>query len=378
MPLRIEQLAFGVSELLALLADEQGLEARRPSAPPDGVVVISTLVDREFPDGVCFELRLVSPPRRRHESGLTMVWYGEGGPSLPPWRLDVDIEVCSYPWASPEDLPGFADFRKFRSILDEFAQPRLIVPATNAGAFQVDYMALLALFAVKAKCLAPTEDLVRQFRGYCSGLFQDMFDKRYRRRVGSQDGLPLEEWTGIVDKVFGRLYHGKAGRGFTMPSRPESFRAYVWQALRGEFARLWGRTRVAGNDTGFPQSVAAAAANLGVSEMTVHRRLKRLGQSAWSPEAWESVSGQVRLKKQWQEITQELERSGSKPAAARKKVQRWKKDGLTPGEALQRMKPTHPRGVCSACREEGAIGEQYRGKFLCAECLAEKLNETSS
>jgi hypothetical protein len=302
-----------------------------------------------------------------------MLWYWAAR-GLPPWRLDVDVEVAVYPWPNPKDFPGFGEFRRFRSILDQYAQPRLVVPAANAAEFRDDYLALLALFAVKEKCLAPNDDLVRHFRAYCSGLFQETFDKRFRRRRGGQHGLSSDEWNGLVDKVFERLYHGKAGQGFTMPSRPKSFRAYVLKALGGEFATLWGRRQAAGNRTNFPQSIDDAAPVLGVTGMTVRRCMKRLGIRAWSREAWESVSGQIRPKKRWQEITKELERSGYKPDAARKKVQRWKRDGLTTAEARRRMN-TNRRGVCSACREAGAIGNQYRGKFYCIECLAEKQQE---
>jgi hypothetical protein len=377
--LSMEHLEFGVGELLAFLADERSVEARRPPAPPDGGVWIHTVAGLTFLDGSNFELQLISPTRRRYESALTMLWYwAEGSPQSPSWRLDVDVEVGYYPWPNCKDFPGFADFRKFRSVLDEFARPRLIVPAAHAGQFRADYLALIALFAVKGRCMARTEDLVRHFRAYCSGLFQDTFDKLCRRRRGSRHGLAPEEWTGLVDKVFERLYHGKAGLGFTMPTRPESFRAYIWRALRGEFARQGGRRRGAGNRGSFPQSVEDAAAVLGVSGMTVRRLMKQLGSRAWSLEVWESISGQLKLKQQWQALAKELENSGSKPDAARKKVYRWKKDGLTPGEARERISPTHPRGVCSACGEADAIGAEYRGKFLCSECLAEKLGITGT
>jgi hypothetical protein len=324
MPLNPEHLAFGVGDLLELLADEQRLEASRPPAP-NGGVAISTVAGRTFADDVRFELRLDSPAQGRDDSGLTMLWCRAAGE--PPWRLDVDVEVRYYPWPNAPDFPGFGEFRKFRSIMDKYAQPRLIVLAANAGEFRADYLALLALFAVKEKCLAPNEDLVRHFRAYCSGLFQAMFDKLFRRRHGGQHSLALEEWNGLVDKVFERLYHGKAGQGFTMPARPDSFRSYVQKALRGEFARLWGRKQAGGNRSRFPQSIEEAAAVLGVAGMTVRRWMKRLGVPAWSPETWELVSGKLRPKKCWQEITKELERSGLKPGAARKRVQRWKQEG---------------------------------------------------
>src|SRR5262249_17536858 len=102
----------------------------------------------------------------------------------------------------------------------------------------------------------------------------------FYRRHGSQQGLAPDEWTGLVEKVFERLYHGKAGQGFTMPSRPKSFHAYVHKALRGEFASLWGRNHVARNRTSVPQSVKDAAAVLGVSSVTVRRYMKRLGTRA--------------------------------------------------------------------------------------------------
>jgi hypothetical protein len=371
--LTLEHITFGVGEMLALLASEQGPEGHRLPAPPDGGVAIDTVADRTFFDYVHFELCLVSPTRGAYDSGLTMLWFWAVR-GLPAWRLDVDVEISFYPWPNATDFPGFGEFRKYRSVLDKYAQPRIIVPAANAGQFRDDYVALLALFAVKEKCLDPNDELVRHFRAYCSGLFRDTFDKLYCRRRGGRHGLSLDEWNGLVDKVFERLYHGKAGQGFTMPSRPESFRAYVHKALRGEFARLWGRKQAPSNRTGFPQSVEDAAARLGVSGMTVRRCMKRLGTGAWSLQVWESIADQLRLKKRWQEITKDLEKSGCKPDTARKKVQRWKSLGLTPAEA-RRQTATNPRGVCSACREENTIGDWFRGKFFCSECLAEKLRE---
>jgi hypothetical protein len=302
-----------------------------------------------------------------------MHWYCAHA-DAPPWRLDVDVEVSTYPWPNAKDYPGFEAFRWFRSVLDQYAQPRLVVPAANAGEFRDDYLALLALFAAKEECLVPNDDLVRHFRAYCSGLSQETFDQRIRLRRGGPHGLSPEEWHGLVDKVFERLYHGKAGRGFTMPSRPPSFRAYVYKALQGELGRMWGRRQGTGNRTGVPQSVEEAAMDLGVSSMTVRRLMKRLGTAAWSPETWDAVAQQLRVKKHWQEISKELERSGCKRETARKRVQRWKRDGLTPTQARRRV-AANPKGVCAACGEANTIGEWLRGQFFCIECFVEKSKE---
>src|SRR5262245_19880829 len=155
--LTMEHLAFGLGELLALLASEQRLERRRPPAPPDGGISIRTIAARTFPDDVRFALRLAYPTRGKYDSGLTMLWCWV----VPPWRLDVDVDVSCYPWPNAKDFPGFGEFRRFRSVLDQYAQPRLVVPATNAGHFRDDYLTLVALFAVKEKCLVPDDDLVR-------------------------------------------------------------------------------------------------------------------------------------------------------------------------------------------------------------------------
>jgi hypothetical protein len=316
-------------------------------------------------------------PRRSEQEDLRLwlVWYW-GWRDPQAWRFDVDVEISCYPWPSARDSVELYDFRKYRSILDHFARPRLILPTQGSTDFREDSIALLALFAAKAQCLHPDDSLALHFRKYCSQSFFHYFEKQCRRRTAGRHGLSVSAWDAVVDRVFERLYHGKKGQGFTMPSRPDSFRVYVKRALQGESASAWTPTRAKSWSGTFPPTIDQAAVKLGVGGMTVRRCMKRLKLSEWTREAWESVSVEISIKKSWQEVTRQLMERGYKPEAARKTVQRWKKRKLAPEEARQKMENRHLRGTCCICEEEQAAGEYYLGRFLCAECLAEKLGES--
>src|SRR5262249_55690657 len=258
------------------------------------------------------------------------------------WCLRVGVCQRSHPWIKAAKNP---DLRKVRSILDGFALPRVILPATDAAHFRDDYVALIALFAAKADCLARQDDkLPRFFRGYCDTWF---------RRGAVRQTLAEAEWYGAVDRVFERLYGGKVGMGFTMPAYPESFRAYVSQALRGAVAQAQFRSPQPPKPGQVPASIEQAAARLGVSHMTVRRCMRRLQLSEWTEQAWPAVSADIREKKGWQEVTARLQASGLGPETARKRVRRWKSSGLPLDEAFQKSAPAKlPRGTCAACGEE--------------------------
>ena len=108
--------------------------------------------------------------------------------------------------------------------------------------------------------------------------------------------------------------------------------------------------------------------------MTVRRCMSRLHFREWSEETWSAVSAQIAAKKQWQELTAQLRKKGLGKDAARKRVQRCKRGGLTANEARrQNSSPESPRSTCTACGEEQVVGELYQGKFYCLECYREKM-----
>src|SRR5262249_28369652 len=153
----------------------------------------------------------------------------------------------------------------------------------------------------------------------------------------------------VVDRAFDRIYRAKVGHGFTMPERSDSFRAYLYQVLRGEAATAWGRRRGPNRD-GFPASVEAAAERLGVSENTVRRIMKRLARPEWTEAPWEAVRERARTKRSWQAVQRRLEGSGRKPEAARKQVQRWRRQGRSPDAVLSSLAAGGVRVPdCSSC-----------------------------
>src|SRR5262249_5659234 len=123
--------------------------------------------------------------------------------------------------------------------------------------------------------------------------------------------------------------------------------------------------------------IQEAGERLRVSHMTVRRWMERLHFREWTEEAWKEIIPKVMGKQQWQAVIQRLRESGLSTEAARKRGQRWKRSGLALDEALQRASsPRANRGTCAAGKEERAVGGMHRGKFYCADCLAEKIGKT--
>jgi hypothetical protein len=410
--LTVDHLIYGIDKLLAFVADRAAVESHRPPTPLNGAVACKTVVEHEFGDRVRFQLVLSSrtPPtpaenglealKRHLLEGVTsgyrnreletndlevrMHWYfvepspkelvseprdqsGTVGTLAAKtsllWILNVSVFELCYPWIKPG---RDRDLRRVRSILDKYARPRLILPRTDAAAFREDFIALLALFAGKAECLATRDErLPRFFRSYCDGLLRPV---RVRRRLSEA------EWYGAVDRVFERLYRGEPGMGFTMPAFAASFRAYVSRAIRGAAAGSRCKTRRVLKTTGFPESIDDAAARLGVSHMTVRRWMRRRHFREWTQEAWLEVYAKVTAKKGWQKVITRLQEKGLLAEAARKQVQRCKRHGLTLDKAIRRSSLAKaPRGTCTACGEEQAAGDLFGGKFHCGSCLAEKM-----
>jgi hypothetical protein len=278
-------------------------------------------------------------------------------------RHAFGVSVCEEDWLClPPERE--AELRKIRSVLDGFAQPRLVLPKSNAAVFRDDFIAMIALFASKKQFLVPNDQLCQFFRSYCDQLFGRV---REHRQLGGA------EWHGIVDRVFLRFFSGKVGKGFSMPTYPASFRAYVSKAIRGGAAGTAvskSRPLRAGR---FPARIDEAAASLGVSHMTVRRWMKRLQLRELNEDAWVSVSARISTKKRWQDLASELEQSGVEKEAARKRVQRLKKNGITPTRARGRCSSISPfQGTCAACGEERIAVSVHEGKPLCRTCYSEK------
>lgn len=407
--LTVDRIAFGVDRLLEFVADRAAAESSRPPSPPCGGCAIHTAIGKRFENGTTFHLDICSRPpptlaasvdpvirkllakftapplvllNKMNDLGINMVWYfaepipqellfpsgDRPNPELDTflqkaqsWVLRVSVcEVC-YPWINPKRYP---ELRKVRFVLDSYAQPRLILPESDAASFREDFIALIALFAAKAQCLGHRDDrLIKFFRSYCDRFFGI---ERKRRKLSEAD------WYGVVDVVFHRLYSGIAGRGFTMPVLAPSFRSYVAKAVRGQAASVAPGKRQILKPGRFPASIMEAAANLRVSHMTVRRYMNQLDFREWTQDAWEGVSAKITPKKQWQALTTELQKSGLEKDAARKRVQRCKRSGLTLNEARRQNFPKGRMGTCSACGEEQALGELFQGKFHCSACYAEK------
>jgi hypothetical protein len=247
----------------------------------------------------------------------------------------------------------------------------MLLPTQDAASFRDDFIALIALFAAKAQCLAPRDDqLPTFFRSYCD---------RFFGRVREREKLSQAEWYGVVDWVFQRLYRGQAGMDFTMPVLASSFRAYIGRAIRGQAANKAPGRRPIPKSCRFPSSIEEAAAELGVSHMTVRCCMKQLQWREWTEATWMAVSAKLTSKKQWQELNAQLRKRGLREEAARKRVQCCKKRGLTPHEARSRnSSPQAPNGTCTACKDEQVVGEVYQGKFYCAVCYVEKMGISPS
>jgi hypothetical protein len=291
----VAHLASGIDELLALLADETALASRRPP-PPQGpnTGAVHGVVSRVLPGEVRFVLRLISRSPGEDGAGIWLLWHNEDpaavrlpfNPELEwerywSWResnrrptvfdLDVDLSSGSSQqmpfnlWSARAAGQKKTDpmLREVRSVAARYARPRLVLPVSGAEAYRDDGVALAALFASRAECLRVDSDLPVFFRSYCTSLFHDSFVKLYGR-AGHRGSLPLPEWHSVIDRAFDRLYRQDAGRGFSMPGSPASFRGYVRQVLRGEAAAAWRTRRPSPSPSGVPASLEEAAERLGI------------------------------------------------------------------------------------------------------------------
>src|SRR5262249_45192920 len=153
----------------------------------------------------------------------------------------------------------------------------------------------------------------------------------------------------------------EVGHGFTMPDRPDSFRAYVRQVLRGEAATAWWRRRRNLTRARFPASIEEAAERLGISARTVRRIMKRGARAEWTEASWEAVRERAQNKASWKVVQRRLEGSGRKPEAARKQVQRWRRQGRSPDAVLSSLGAGDVRVPdCSACGDPAGRDAQDR------------------
>jgi hypothetical protein len=407
--LSVKHLESGIDEVLALLAEEGALEAQRPPHPSEAnAEAVRGVVSRVFPDGVRFTLNLISQAPGAAGSGIWLHWVEElplhAQPPCDPevdwealraWEarlpcpqvfcLDVDLFAASRPkhlfnlWSAKGEgqKKTDPDLRKIRSVLEKYAQPRLILPKSRAAACRDDCIALAAVFASKAACLRIDCDLSTFFRNYCSTQFYAAFDRRFRRH-GNRGSLPTGEWHSVIDRAFDRIYRAITGRGFAMPEKPNSFRAYVRQVLRGEAAAAWRKARTSPREAPVPASIENAAERLGVSLRTVYRWMRRLNLTEWSEATWEAVRNAVQSKAVWQRVQRRCEESGRTPDAARKQVHRWKRQGQLPETLLASFAARKVKATrCFACgdpadHDNGDNILTCGGKPMCASCWLEK------
>jgi hypothetical protein len=407
--LTVKHLASGIDEMLALLANEGALESLRPPQPPEpNAEAISSVISKVLSGEIRFSLKLLSRPLEEGDSGIWLLWQNEDpavvqlpfDPELEwekywswlelnrqPKVFDLDVDLALGPgrpmpfllWSAKPAGQKKSDpvLRRVRSVAAKHAQPRLIFPIKGAALYRDDAIALAAMFAAKAECLRIDNDLSSFFRTYCTSLFHTSFDKLFHR-YGNRGNLPMQDWHEVVDRAFDRLYRADKAQGFTMPDQPNSFRAYVRQVLRGEAATDWSRPRSVARGAGTPTSVDEAAARLGISTRTVRRLLNRLNLHEWTEATWEAVRERAQRKASWQVVQRRLEESGRKPDAARKQVQRWRRQGRSPDEALSSLAADNVQlPNCTACGAPAGRDDQgrvlrYEGHPMCAECWLEK------
>jgi hypothetical protein len=176
--------------------------------------------------------------------------------------------------------------------------------------------------------------------------------------------VPEVEQVKILGNVFLRLSDPiNRSLGFKAPPRAGAFSAYITKAIRSPVksllnkktltlspesviddnenhegnqdeddkapARRKPRPKVRRDDPNPSRSIAEAAQMLGVRANTLWYRMKSLGFDRWSQAALDAVQNAMRSKSQWLAIVNLLVARGRSIHAARKQVQRWKKEGRT-------------------------------------------------
>ena len=212
-------------------------------------------------------------------------------------------------------------YRAIRKHLDPYAVPRLIIPSGwwKDQRVELELLAQLALIAAKEVVLKLSDKAALLFREYCSGVTSYYLNR-----------LEEEDKNAVIDRVFERLYlKGRPGRGIMALNRAYSFRPYIKEAIRGEVANVHKATKVSRRSgTGPPGSIAEAAEILEVPFSTVWRRMRKLGFEHWTPEAWNEIHEDFQTKKQWRLVYKVLRKKRLSHEAARKRIYRWKKEGM--------------------------------------------------
>jgi hypothetical protein len=307
-------------------------------------------------------------------------WRNEHGDE--GWIVRVAVSEFYSLWLNPRKDP---ELRKLRTILTHYALSRLVLPAENPERLRDDYVALIGVFAAKAGALSPQDnEFPSFFRKFCTSNFMRL---KQRKTLGDA------EWYSAIDRVFRRLFSPNS-TGFTMPEYATSFRDYIRRALRGAVADVRDRDRHSVIDVDlmenmseathspsscvidevdFPPSIDLAATKLGVSPMTVRNWRKELGHQTWTSAAWVQIVAKWKEKEEWRKVCEQMQAGGSSMKNAKKRIERWKKQGMSLEDAQKRSAPKKaPPRNCSSCGESTAHGEVYGGKLLCPECYAEK------
>ena len=247
--------------------------------------------------------------------------------------------------------------RTVHQLLAPFAEPCLFLPISLGEEQALGLLALLALYAGRAGALDIRDPAAfTVFRDYVFRIAD-----RWLCRC------PADLQQEVLCRVFQRLYSPKTrGLGFKAPASADAFPAYLGSSIRMPIIAALKRRKAKGSEmpqaerpestdtehaprrktqrklkdsSPDPASTIEAAANfLEVNPSTISRRMIRLGYKSWSSEVWEKIRKDVQEKKSWRDNIETLMGIGSSDAAARLQVYRWKKAGLTPSEAIEKLR----------------------------------------
>jgi hypothetical protein len=231
-----------------------------------------------------------------------------------PGRLDVAIVLAGglavagpisrlFRASGDRRLGRLRSYGNFCRLLDPYALPRLFLgeerPA-DSHLFCNELLLQLALWARKFGHMQP------------SSLDDNQLAKLFIEYAGQVVRPELRnslDWPGAVDDVYVRLFHrAQPGRGLSAAlGRVNTFRIYLRRALTCAMRRAKSLTPSPPSGGEFPQSIAEAAAQLGLSVSTVWRRCRGGGWPNWCREAWEQIRARHLEKGRWAVARQRLQ-----------------------------------------------------------------------
>src|SRR6516162_2539989 len=218
--LLVHHLAEGLDQLLAFLADANQRDALNAFLKlRNRRDCIRTVADHCFPDGVWFELSVVSDdgPRCSYQFWLKWLWSDPDPSSdklfdvtiLPKSRMGPqpgDSQVMQACWEALQE-------RSIRRLLDPFTRARLFLPEEFSETTVLGMLAQLVLLACRKGSLITRNDTGR---GPAS-VFRDHVNRIAPGYFKDYQGKALAEAARyeIMDTVFKRLYlDAQPGQGF--------------------------------------------------------------------------------------------------------------------------------------------------------------------